>query len=69
MAFYSYLFVFLGGMLFASRAFAFEEQTKNDLNDIKTRLAALEKKQDDIITKEDKILEELDRVRIWVHKR
>jgi hypothetical protein len=59
----------LGGILFASRAFALEEQTKSDLSDIKTRLTALEKKQDDIIAKENKILEELAIVKIWVHRK
>ncbi len=64
-----FLCLLLGGILFASRAFALEEQTKSDLSDIKTRLTALEKKQDDIIAKENKILEELAIVKIWVHRK
>ncbi len=70
------LFSFLlsGALLFSVQAFAAEEalgseQLKNDLSDIKTRLATLETQQKEILAKEDKILAELDRVRIWVHKR
>lgn len=64
----------LGGVLLASQSFAADdkpltEQWKNDLSDINKRLATLESQQKEIIAKEDKILEELDRVRIWVHKR
>jgi hypothetical protein len=69
-----FLSLFLGGMFFVSRGYALEEKTgteqsRSDLSDIKTRLAALEKKQDDIIAKEDKILEELAIVKIWVHRK
>ena len=69
-----FLSLLLGGILLASQVFAAEEkpwteQLKNDLSDIKTRLATLEERQKEIISKEDKILEELDRVRMWVHKR
>ena len=58
----------------ASQAYAVEdkpwtEQLNSDLSDIKTRLKALEERQNEIITKEDKILEELDRIRIWVHRK
>ena len=64
----------LGGILLTSQLFAADEspwtqQLKNDLSDIKTRLTTLEERQKEIIAKEDKILEEVDRVRIWVHKR
>jgi len=54
---------------FVSPAFAADEQFKTDLSEIKNRLAALEERQKEISAKEGKILEELDRVRIWVHKR
>ena len=68
------LSLFLGGIFVASSAFAAEEQPwatqmKSDLSDIKTRLASLEERQKEIIAKEDKILQELDRIRMWVHKR
>jgi hypothetical protein len=64
----------LGGVLSASQVFAAEEnpgteQLKGELSEIKTRLTAIEERQKEIIAKEDKILEEVDRVRIWVHKR
>jgi hypothetical protein len=64
----------LGGILFVSSAFALEEQagterSKSDLSDIKNRLTTIEKQQSEIIAKEDQILKELDRIRIWVHKK
>ncbi len=69
-----FLSVLLGGILVAFQASAIEEkpwteELKSDLGDIKTRLATLEEQQKEIIAKEDKILEELDRVRIWVHRK
>ena len=69
-----FLCLLLGGIFFVSRVFAIEgqtgtEQSKSDLSEIKTRLAALEQKQNDIIAKEDKILEELAIVKIWVHRK
>ncbi len=64
----------LGVILFVPSLFAVEEkpwgeQLKGDLSDIKTRMTALEERQKEIVAKEDKILEELDRVRIWVHRK
>ena len=64
----------VGGILLAPQVFADEEkpwteQLKGDLTDIKARLATLEERQKEIIDKEDKILEELERVRIWVHRK
>lgn len=64
----------LSGIFWVPRAFAAEEkswteQLKGDLSDIKTRLAALEERQKEIVAKEDNILEELDRIRIWVHRK
>ncbi len=69
-----FLSLLLLGILVASPAFAVVEKTsteqvKRDLGDIKTRLTALEAGQKEIMAKEDKILEEVDRVRMWVHKR
>ena len=68
------LVLLLGGVLMATRAFAADDklwvdQVKNDLGDIKTRLTAIEERQKEIIAKEDNILEELDRIRIWVHRK
>jgi len=71
------IFVFsslLAGILWASPVFAAEgggaatESLKSDLADIRTRLTALEEGQKEIIAKEEKILEELDRIRIWVRR-
>ncbi len=69
-----FLSILLGGIFFFSPVFAAEEtfsteQLKSELTDIKTHLETLEERQKEIIAKEDKILEEVDRVRIWVHKR
>ncbi len=54
---------------FVSPSFAADERIQNDLNEIKNRLAALEENQKEIIANQGKILQEIDRVRIWVHKR
>ena len=64
----------MGGILSTSQVFAAEEtswteQMRGDLSDMKTRLTSLEERQKEIITKEDNILEELDRIRIWVHRK
>ena len=69
-----FLSLLLGGVLLIPQVFAADEepgtdQVKSDLGDIKTRLATLEDGQKEIIAKEEKILEELDRIRIWVHRK
>ena len=69
-----FLSLLVGGILSTSQVFAAEEtswteQMRGDLSDMKTRLTSLEERQKEIITKEDNILEELDRVRIWVHRK
>jgi len=68
-----FLTFLLGGFLFASQAYAAGEesgtQMASDLSIIKTRLETLENQQKEILAKEDKILEELDRIRIWVHRK
>jgi hypothetical protein len=69
-----FLCLLLGGTFFVSPVFALDEkagteQSKSDLSDIKARLTALEKQQTEIIAKEDKILEELAIVKIWVHRK
>lgn len=45
------------------------DPVQNQLDEIKSRLANLEKGQQEISAKDDKILEELDRLRIWVRRR
>jgi hypothetical protein len=55
--------------VFAVEGTSGAEPLNADLSDIKTRLAAIEQQQKEILAKEDKILEELDRVRIWVHRK
>jgi hypothetical protein len=67
------LSLWLGGLL-ASPVFAAEEkpwteQLKGDLSDIKARLASIEERQKEIIAKEGEIFKELERVRIWVHRK
>ena len=64
----------LAGVLLANTAFAAPERSgvesvKSDLGDIKARLASLESGQKEILAKEDQILAELDRIRIWVHRK
>jgi hypothetical protein len=64
----------LAGMFLASGVCGAEEgsgtaQMKSDLSDIKTRLAALEAGQKEILSKENDILKELAIVKIWVHRK
>ena len=61
--------IFLASQVFAIEEKPWTEQLKGDLSDIKARLAILEERQKEIIAKEDRILEELDRIRIWVHRK
>lgn len=66
------LSLLLGPVVLVAQVFAADvssEQMAADLGNIKTRLTALEAGQKEIIAKEEKILEELDRVRIWVHRK
>lgn len=60
--------------LSATQGFAASEGASNEslsraLEEIKARLVTVEAQQKVILAKEDKILEELDRVRIWVHRK
>jgi hypothetical protein len=65
-----FLFLLVMGILAAPRAGAAEEgPSSSELEGIKARLAALDQQQKEILDKEDKILEELDRIRIWVHRK
>ena len=65
----------LGGLLFlAPRAWAADDAPWTDrffseFSEIKTRIAALEQQQKEILAKEDIILEKLDQLRIWVHRK
>lgn len=66
-----FLIVLLWGILIAFGAFAVEKtpgaaQFQSEFNGIKTRLANVEKTQKDILSQKDKIIEEIDRVRVWV---
>jgi len=54
---------------FAANEGASDERLFRELESIKTRLVTVEQQQQQILAKEDKILEELDRVRIWVHRK
>ena len=66
-----FLLLLLSGIFFVFPVFAQTdtESSQSDLNDIKARLATLEKQQTEIIAKEDKIIEELAIVKIWVHRK
>lgn len=68
-----FIALLLGGVLFAPRGFAEEkpwtDKFLSEFDGMKTRLAAIESQQKEILAKEDKILAELDRIRIWVHRK
>ena len=51
---------------FAAEEKPWTEQFLSEFSGIKTRLADVEKAQQDILAQKDKILEELDRLRVWV---
>lgn len=69
-------FRLFGGVFFALAVsvpipgFAVEDSAPalgvNELSGIKTRLAVVEKTQLEILAQKDKILEELNRIRVWV---
>lgn len=69
-----FLSLLAGGILLVSQVFAVEEkpwaeQFLGEFSKIKTRLADVEKAQQDILTQKDKILEDLDQLRVWVRHR
>jgi hypothetical protein len=45
------------------------DQFLNEFEEIKTRLANIEKQQQDVAAKDVEILERLDQLRIWVHRK
>lgn len=45
------------------------EQFLSEFAEVKTRLASVEKQQEDIAAKDNLILEKLDQLRIWVHRK
>ncbi|MFA5168134.1 MAG: hypothetical protein WC530_06360 [Candidatus Omnitrophota bacterium] len=64
----------LEGVLLTPQIFAAEGKPwpgllGSDPGSIKTRLAFLKKRQEKIIVKKDRILNELDRARIWVRRK
>jgi hypothetical protein len=59
---------FLANILPGFPALAAEE-SMSGLGEVKARLTAIEERQKEILAKEDKILAELDRIRIWVHRK
>lgn len=67
--------LFLSGffiMLVPAKGFAAEggasEQSQSQLEDIKARLENIEKLQQELAAKDQKILEELERLRVWVRR-
>ncbi len=60
---------FLPFPVFAAEGNPGTEQWKNDLTEIKARLATLEAGQKEILAKEDNILKELVIVKKWVHRK
>lgn len=64
------IFLMVTGILMVSQTcVSAEEISSGELAEIKSRLAVIEQQQKEILAKEDKILAELDRVRIWVHRK
>lgn len=67
-----FLCLFTGGLsLPAGRAEEkpWTEQFLSQFEEIKARLANIEKQQQDIAAKEAVILEKLDQLRVWVHRK
>ena len=68
------LFVFLFSSVFFLAEGRAEEnpgtaQLLSEIEQIKTRLANVEKQQQDIVAKDSEIIEKLDQLRIWVHRK
>ena len=64
------IFLLVTGIFVGSQARAVaEETTSSQLEEIKTRLAALDQQQKQILANQDKIFERLDQLRIWVHRK
>ncbi len=63
--------LFLAGLLPAGNAAdsAANDPLQGQFGEIKTRLEAVEKSQQELSAKDDKIIEELDRLRVWVHRK
>lgn len=67
--------VLLLGLIFpVSRAGADEEAPWTDrffreFDGIKSRITALEEQQKEVLAKENTILEKLDQLRVWVHRK
>jgi hypothetical protein len=63
----------LAPVFFYGEAFADDEvgsaQFRDELEAIKTRLANVERQQKEILDKDDLILEKLDQLRVWVHRK
>jgi hypothetical protein len=45
------------------------DQLMNQLEEVKTRIENIEKQQQEIVAKDNDILEKLDQLRIWVHRK
>lgn len=59
-------------LLFVRQAIAADganDPIANDINMIQSRLDNIEKQNQEILAKDDKILEELDRLRVWVRRK
>lgn len=70
----SLLFFLLFGVLFLVAESRAEEKPRTDpfssqFEEIKARLASIEKQQQDVAAKDAEILERLDQLRVWVHRK
>ena len=44
-------------------------QLLNELEEVKKRIASIEKQQQDIVDKDNEIIAKLDQLRVWVHRK
>ena len=71
--YFSLFLSFLFSVSFLAVGFAEEkpwtEQFLSQFEDIKTRIANVEKQQQELVDKDKEILEKLDQLRIWVRRK
>lgn len=67
---FSFLFLAIViGAAFAAEDKPWTDKFFSEFNEIKTRLANVEAKQQEIAAKDQEILEKLDQLRIWVRRK
>jgi hypothetical protein len=68
-----HIFVFLALFSFLASWGLYAQSEEKDLEKqieaLETRLERIESKQDELLAQDKKILAELDRIRVWVHRK